>query len=105
MQSKLNSVVELHYSIIYQLKEEVKNTFSIYMLPKNLEIAKQKLKERNLPKDVERARLDEIEEHIKRFKEDEELRGQFDYVFYNDYTEKAREELMKIIKEKINNLK
>ena len=105
MQSKLNSVVELHYSIIYQLKEEVKNTFSIYMLPKNLEIAKQKLKERNLPKDVEKARLDEIEEHIKRFKEDEELRGQFDYVFYNDYTEKAREELMKIIKEKINNLK
>ncbi len=98
MKSKKNSIVELHYSTIYQFKEEVKNTFSIYMIPKNIELAKQKLKERNLPKEVERLRLEEIEEHINNFQNDEYLRNQFDYIFYNDYTEKSIQALIKLLK-------
>ena len=88
MESKKNSIVELHYSTIYQFKKEVKNTFSIYMIPKNIELAKQKLKERHLPKEVEKLRLEEIEEHINNFQNNEDLRNQFDYIFYNDYKEK-----------------
>lgn len=98
MKSKKNSIVELHYSTIYQFKKEVRNTFSIYMIPKNIELAKQKLKERNLPKEVERLRLEEIEEHINNFQNDEYLRNQFDYIFYNDYTEKSIQALIKLLK-------
>ena len=100
MESEENSVVELHYPIIYQLKKEVKNTFSIYMIPKDVEIAKQKLKERNLPKDIEKDRLNEIEEHIKNFNSNADLRNQFDYIFYNDYTEKSVDKLIEVIKNK-----
>ncbi len=100
MESEENSVVELHYPIIYQLKKEVRNTFSIYMIPKDVEIAKQKLKERNLPKNIEKDRLKEIEEHIKNFNSDTDLRNQFDYIFYNDYTEKSVDELLEVIKNK-----
>ena len=98
MESKKNSVVELHYSIIYQLKKEVKNTFSIYMIPKNVEVAKQKLKERKLPKEVEKLRLEEIEDHFETFQNDENLRNQFDYIFYNDYTEKSIQKLIKLLR-------
>lgn len=98
MESKKNSVVELHYSIIYQLKKEVKNTFSIYMIPENIEVAKQKLKERNLPKEVEKLRLEEIEEHFETFQNDENLRNQFDYIFYNDYTEKSIQKIIELLK-------
>lgn len=98
MKSKKNSIVELHYSTIYQFKKEVKNTFSIYMIPKNIELAKQKLKERHLPKEVEKLRLEEIEEHINNFQNDEDLRNQFDYIFYNDYTEKSIQALIKLLK-------
>ena len=99
MESKENSVVELHYSIIYQLKKEIKNTFSIYMIPENIEIAKQKLKERNLPKKVEKLRLEEIEEHFEKFQNDENLRNQFDYIFYNDYTEKSIQKVIELLKD------
>ena len=100
MKSEENSVVELHYPIIYQLKREVKNTFSISLIPKDIEIAKQKLKERNLSENIEKDRLQEIEEHIKNFKSNTDLKNQFDYIFYNDYTEKSVEELIKVIKNK-----
>ena len=100
MESEENSVVELHYPIIYQLKKKVRNTFSIYMIPKDVEIAKQKLKERNLPKNIEKDRLKEIEEHIKKFNSDTDLRNQFDYIFYNDYTEKSVDEILEVIKNK-----
>lgn len=98
MESSENSVVELHYSIIYQLKKEIKNTFSIYMIPENIEVAKQKLKERNLPKEVERLRLEEIKEHINNFQHNEDLRNQFDYIFYNDYTEKSIQKIIELLK-------
>lgn len=100
MESNQNSVVELHYPIIYQLKKEVKNTFSIYMIPKDIEIAKQNLKQRKLNPKIEKDRLKEIEEHVKNFKANKELREQFDYIFYNDYTENSVNKLIDILKNK-----
>ena len=100
MESEENSIVELHYATIYQLKREIKHTFSIYIIPENLEIAKQKLKERKLSQDIEQKRLTEIAEHIKNFNSNADLRNQFDYIFYNDYTEKSVNELIEVIKNK-----
>ena len=101
MESEENSIVELHYATIYQLKREIKHTFSIYIIPENLEIAKQKLKERKLSQDIEQKRLTEIAEHIKNFNSNADLRNQFDYIFYNDYTEKSVEKLVNVIKNKL----
>lgn len=96
-----NQVTELHYSTIYEFKKYAKNIFSIYMIPYNIERAKQELKNRNLPLDVEKRRLQEIEEHIKEYSSNQELQKQFDYVFVNDYTEESKNKLLQIIKNKL----
>lgn len=96
-----NQVTELHYSTIYDFKKYAKNIFSIYMIPYDIERAKQELKNRNLPLDVEKRRLQEIEEHIKEYSSNQELQKQFDYVFVNDYTEESKNKLLQIIKNKL----
>ena len=96
-----NQVTELHYSTIYEFKKYAKNIFSIYMIPYNIERAKNELKNRKLPPEVERKRLQEIEEHIKEYTNNQELQKQFDYVFVNDYTEEAKNNLLQIIKKRI----
>ena len=68
------------------------------MVPKDLERAKQELCKRNLPKEVEQKRPKEIDEHIKEYEHNKELQKQFDYVFVNDYSEKAKNELLEIIR-------
>ena len=72
------------------------------MIPKNIETAIQKLKERNLSKEVEIKRIEEIKEHIENFKKDKNLREQFDYILYNDYTENTVKEIIEIVKNKTN---
>ena len=71
------------------------------MIPYDIERAKQELKNRNLPLEVESKRLQEIEEHIKEYSNNQELREQFDCVFINDYTEEAKNKLLQIIKNKL----
>ena len=95
-----NQVTEVHYSTIYEFKKNAKNVFSIYMIPKDLERAKQELRKRNLSKETEQKRLKEIDEHIKEYEQNKDLQKQFDYVFINDYTEKAKNELLKIIEKR-----
>ena len=68
------------------------------MIPKDLKRAKQELQKRNLSKEVEQKRLKEIDEQIKEYKKNKNLQKQFDYVFVNDYSEKAKNDLLKIIK-------
>ena len=60
---------------------------------------KKELKNRNLSKDAEEARLQEIDEHIKEYSQNEDLRKQFDYEFINDYTEGSKNKLIEIIKQ------
>lgn len=101
LESEQNQVTEVHYNTIYEFKKNAKNVFSIYMIPENIEKAKIELKRRNLPIEVEEKRLQEIEEHIKEYSSNQELQKQFDYVFINDYTEEAKNNLLQIIKEQI----
>ena len=44
--------------------------------------------------------MKEIDEHIKEYEQNKDLQKQFDYVFINDYTEKAKNELLKIIEKR-----
>ena len=98
--SNTDQVTEVHYSTIYEFKKNAKNVFSIYMIPKDLERAKLELQKRNLPQLTEEKRLKEIDEHITEYKNNIELQRQFDYVFINDYSEKAKNDLLEIIKKR-----
>lgn len=101
LQSDENQVTEVHYSTIYDMKKNARNLFSIYMIPSDIKRAKQELKKRNLSKEVEEKRLKEIDEHINNFKNDKQLRKQFDYIFVNDYTAASKEKLLNVIREKL----
>ena len=98
LNSDENQVTEVHYNTIYEFKKNAKNVFAIYMIPKDIERAKQELKNRNLSKEVQQKRLKEIDEHIKEYNNNKDLQKQFDYVFVNDYSEKAKNDLLEIIK-------
>lgn len=103
--SNENQVTEVHYSTIYNFKENAKDVFAIYMIPKDLEKAKEELRKRKLSPEVEKNRLKEIDEHVKEFSENKNLQKQFDYIFVNNFDEKSKEELLSVIKEKINQRK
>lgn len=94
-----NMVFEMHYTTIYDWKKIRPDIKTIYILPKNIEIAKQKTRERNLSPEKEVERLCEIDEHYDRIMRDDELRGQFDYVVYNEYDEKSDVKIMNLVKE------
>jgi guanylate kinase len=105
LQSNENQVTEVHYSTIYELKKCAKNVFSIYIIPKDIERAKEEIRKRESSEEVIEKRLKEIDEHIKEYNTNQDLRNQFDYVFVNDYTEESRIKLLNVIKEKLNNVK
>lgn len=101
IKSDKNTIVELHYTIIYNFKKETDKVFSIYIVPKDIEIAKQNLKNRNLEENQEILRLQEIEEQSKEFKTNKELQKQFDYILYNNYDEGSIEKIIKVVKERV----
>ena len=79
LESDENQVTEVHYNTIYDIKKHAPNIFSIYIKPNDVERAKKELKNRKLPKDLEEARLNEIDEHILEYSKNSDLRKQFDY--------------------------
>ena len=78
LESSENQVTEVHYSTIYEIKKHTPNIFSIYIIPKDIERAKIELKNRELPSEVIKKRLQEIDEHIKEYSANKELQKQFD---------------------------
>ncbi len=95
--SKENSVTELHYNTIYEFKKANNYIVSIYIIPKDINLAKQELYKRNLPKKVEKLRIQEIEQQLNEFLNNKKLQQQFDYIIYNDYTDKTKQELFAIV--------
>ena len=101
LKSSENLVTEVHYSTIFDFKRNAENVFAIYMFPSDIEIAKKELKKRNLSKEIEIKRLQEIDEHINEFFANKELQNQFDYMFTNNYDEQSIEKLLNIVKNKL----
>ena len=91
-------VFEMHYTTIYDWKKIRPDIKTIYILPENIEVAKEIVKSRNLPKEKEDERLNEMEEHYNRYTTDEKLRSQFDYVFYNHYDDESKNEMLQLVK-------
>lgn len=101
--SDVNTVFEMHYECIYDFKKICPNIKTIYLLPENIEIPKQKLRERNLKPEVEKQRLLEIDEHYNRFISDEKLRKQFDFIIINKYDENSKKEVIDLVKKELRN--
>ena len=100
--SEKNMVFEMHYTTIEDWKKVRPDIKTIYILPKDIEIAKNQARKRNLSKEKEEERIKEIDEHYNRISTDENLRNMFDYIVYNNYDEESEKELLNLVKEMLN---
>lgn len=96
-----NTVFELHYNTIADFKALCPNLCAIYLLPKDIDVAKNKLRERNLKPQVEQARLLEIDEHYNKIMSDKNLLSMFDYVLYNNYDKESEDTVIDLVKENL----
>ncbi len=96
--SQKNTVFELHYNTIYDFKKICPHLCVIYLLPKDIEMAKEKTRQRNLSPIVEKQRIDEIDEHYHKFMTDSNLRNMFDYILYNNYDKASEDEVISLVK-------
>ena len=95
--SNRNTVFELHYNTILDFKKICPEMCSIYLMPKDIEIAKEKTRQRHLNPEVEQKRILELEEHYKKITEDIALRNMFDYVLYNNYDKESEEAVINLV--------
>jgi len=103
--STKNMVFEMHYTTIADWKRVRPDIKTIYILPKDIEIAKNKTMNRNLSKEKEEERIKEIDEHYNKISTDEKLRNMFDYIVYNNYDKDSEEEILKLVEEMLKQSK
>ncbi len=92
--------IELYYTEIDDFKKSASNTIAIYIIPRDINIPKEKLKNRNLSKENEIYRLNEIDEQYYNFKNNPNLYNPYDLIIYNDYDSNSEE----IFLEKVSSL-
>ena len=100
--SEKNMVFEMHYTTIEAWKKVRDDIKTIYILPKELEKAKDQTRKRKLSKEKEDERIKEIDEHYNNIVTDSKLRNMFDYIVYNNYDENSEEEIMQIVQKMLN---
>ena len=96
--SEKNMVFEMHYTTIEDWKKIRPDIKTIYILPKDIQTAKNRTIKRNLSKEKEMERIKEIDEHFSRITTDEKLRNMFDYIVYNNYDKESEEEVLLLVK-------
>lgn len=96
--SDKNTVFELHYNTIYDFKRICPNLCAIYIMPKNLEDAKNNTIKRALSPEVEKKRLLEIDEHYNKICNDSNLRNMFDYIVYNNFDKESEDNIINLVK-------
>ena len=101
--SEKNMVFEIHYTTIMDWKKVRPDIKTIYILPKDLQMAKDQTKKRNLSKEKEEERIKEIDEHYNKINTDSNLRSMFDYIVYNNYDKASEEEVMNLVEKMLNN--
>ena len=96
--SNKNTVFEMHYATVLDFKRICPNLKTLYLLPKDIQIPINKLKERNLKPEVEKARRLELEEHYHKMMADAGLKAMFDYIVQNDYNKETDEKVINLVK-------
>ena len=99
MFSDRNIVFEFHYSELENLKKVCPNVKSLYLLPKDVNIAREKLLERHMDPKLEEARMQDLNEHYEKVTNDKKLLDMFDHVVYNNYDEESDREVLNIVRE------
>ena len=97
--SKDNMIFEMHYTTIDDWKKVREDIVAIYILPVDLDQAKQQTLKRGLSKEKEEERLREIDLQYNYFVKDKSLQDKFDYVFYNNFDEESENKLIELVKE------
>ncbi len=100
--SDQNMVFEMHYTMIDDWKKIKPDIKTIYILPKNIEIPKRKARERNLSKEKEIERINEIDEQYNMFINDINFQNKFDYILYNNYDKESEQQLLNLVKNILN---
>lgn len=100
--SEKNMVFEMHYTTIEDWKKVRPDIKTIYILPEDIETAKEQTRKRNLSKEKEEERIKEIEEHYNKICTDNNLRNMFDYIVYNNYDEDSEKKIMELVKKLLN---
>lgn len=100
--SEKNMVFEMHYTTIYDWKKVRPDIKTIYIFPKDINVAKEKIFERNLPKEKEEERILEVEEHYNKMMTDNRLREMFDYIVYNNYDEQSEKKIINLVRKMMN---
>jgi len=95
--SDRNTVFELHYNTIFDLKRICPHLCTLYLLPKDIEVAKEKTRQRHLKPEVEKQRLLEIDEHFHEISTNENLRNMFDYMLYNNYDKESEDIIIRLV--------
>ena len=88
----------MHYTTIYDWKKIRPDIKTIYIFPKDINIAKDIILSRNLEKSKEIERLKEVEEHYNKMVTDNKLRGMFDYIVYNNYDLESEEQIINLVR-------
>ena len=96
-----NLVFELHYEVVPAFKRAYPDLKVLYLLPDSLDRAKDNVRQRGLPPEVEAARIAEIDTHKQRVQTDRELRKLFDYELYNYYNEESEAKILSFVKDLI----
>lgn len=96
--SNKNTVFELHYDTIYDFKKICPHLCAIYIMPKNLEDAKNNTRARHLALEVEKKRLVEIDEHFNKIKSDIKLYNMFDYIVYNNFDKESEDNIINLVR-------
>ena len=95
--SNRNTVFELHYDTIYDFKKICPHLCVIYILPKDIEVAKDMTRKRNLSPNIEKDRLREIDEHYTKVTTDANLRNMFDFIVYNNYDKESENSIIDLV--------
>jgi|GEM_PF-194841 len=93
-ESKDVYVSEIHYENIVEFKNAVPNVIAVYLLPNNINNAKNALLNRGYDDFILNKRYMELEEHFVKFDSDLLLQKEFDYIFVNDYGEKTSKQII-----------
>ena len=84
--------------IFFDFKKICPHLGTIYIFPKDIEMAKEMTRRRHLAPNVENARLAEIDQHFQRITTDDNLRDMFDYVLYNNYDNESKDILIRLVR-------
>lgn len=101
MFSDKNIVFEFHYSELENLKKVCPNVKSLYLLPEDVSIAREKLLERHMDPELEKARMQDLNEHYEKMMNNKELLNMFDYVLYNNYDKESEKQVLDLVRELI----